>query len=165
MGGSRELRELLARQLDWGEAHVGFDRALADFPEELQDVVPVGFAHSGWQLLEHIRLAQADILDFCVDPDYTYPASMDEYWPEPGPASHESWGAAVAAFLEDVAALKRLALDESVDLFAMAPTAREETQTLARALILATDHNAYHLGQLVALRRVLGAWQDGRGWG
>ncbi|MHB1135982.1 MAG: DinB family protein [Coriobacteriia bacterium] len=159
------LRSLLAHQLDWGEAHVGFARALADFPDELLGVVPDGAVHSAWQLLEHMRRAQADILDFCVNPDYVYPASMEEYWPGVTPAAGESWGATVAAFLDDIAALKRLALDESRELLEAVPTARSESQTLARELILATDHNAYHLGQLVALRRTLDAWQDGPGWG
>lgn len=165
MGDSRAMRGLLARQLDWGEAHVGFERALADFPEELLGAIPPGFSHSGWQLLEHMRRAQADILDFCVNTDYVAPASLEEYWPDVAPVPGESWDATVAAFLEDIAALKRLALDEAVDLSAKAPAAREETQTLARALILVTDHNAYHLGQLVALRKALGAWREGRGWG
>lgn len=165
MDESRSLRELLARQLDWGEAHVGFERALAGFPRELQGVIPPGFAHSGWQLLEHMRRAQADILDFCVNPDYVYPSSLEEYWPEVAPAADESWDATAAAFEADLAALKRLALDESLDLFEAVPSARTETQTIARELVLVTDHNAYHLGQLVSTRRALGAWKEGAGWG
>ena len=160
-----QVRELLARQLDWHEAHVGFDRAVADFPFPLQAELPTGFAHSGWQLLEHMRRAQADILDFCVNPDYAYPTSMADYWPEAAPSGPESWEAAVAAFLGDIAALKRVALDESVDLFEPAPRARSKRQTLARSLILVTDHNAYHLGQLVAVRKALGCWEDAPGWG
>jgi len=162
---SRRLRELLARQLDWGEAHVGFERAVTGFPGELHGAVPAGFAHSGWQMLEHMRRAQADILDFCVNPDYVHPTSLEDYWPEVAPTTGESWDATVAAIADDLAALKRLALDESIDLFGVARAARSETQTLARALILVTDHNAYHLGQFVALRRVLGVWQEGPGWG
>lgn len=165
MDAVRQMRGLLARQLDWGEAHVGFGRALADFPEDLLGVAPPGFAHTGWQFLEHMRRAQADILDFCVNPGYVYPGSLDEYWPEAAPSPGESWEAAVAAFAEDREALKRLALDESVELFTPVPAARSEDQTVARGLILATDHNAYHLGQLIALRRVLGVWQEGPGWG
>lgn len=153
---SRALRELLSRQLDWREAHVGFLQVMTGFPHELQGVIPLGFAHSGWQLLEHMRRAQADILDFCVNPDYVYPSSLEEYWPETAPAADESWEATVAAFEDDLAALKRLALDESLDLFEKVPAARSETQTIARELILVTDHNAYHLGQLVSVRRALG---------
>jgi uncharacterized damage-inducible protein DinB len=165
MDALQQMRGLLARQLDWGEAHVGFERALADFPEESMGVVPPGFAHTGWQFLEHMRRAQADILDFCVNPGYVYPGSLDDYWPGAAPSPGESWEDTVAAFSEDREALKRLALDESVDLFAPVPTARSESQTVARGLILAADHNAYHLGQLVALRRVLGIWREGPGWG
>lgn len=165
MDRDRGMRELLARQLDWGEAHVGFERAVAGFRDELHGVIPTGFTHSGWQLLEHMRRAQADILDFCVNPDYVYPTSMAAYWPEVAPRSGESWGATVAAFTDDMRALKELALDESIDLLRAVPAARSETQTFARELILVTDHNAYHLGQLVTLRKALGAWQEGRGWG
>jgi len=85
MDAVQHIRELLARQLDWGEAHVGFERALADFPEDLLGVAPPGFAHTGWQFLEHMRRAQADILDFCVNPGYVYPGSLDELWPEAAP--------------------------------------------------------------------------------
>ena len=165
MDDSWQLRELLARQLDWGEAHVGFGRAMTSFPDELQGVVPAGFAHSGWQLLEHMRRAQADILDFCLNSEYVYPTSPDDYWPEVAPTAAESWDATVAAFEHDLDALKRVALDESLDLFEKVPAARSALQTRAREVILVTDHNAYHLGQLVALRRALGAWQDGPGWG
>jgi len=165
MTATHMMRELLALQLDWGEAHVSLSRAVAGMPEELQGVVPAGFAHSAWQQLEHMRRAQADILDFCVNPDYVYPTSMDEYWPEAAPADDESWAGAVKAFMDDLGALQRLARDESLDLFAPVPAAKSDTQTLARELILVTDHNAYHLGQLLSLRRVLDAWQDGPGWG
>ena len=162
---SREVRELLARQLDWREAHVGFERAVAGFPFLLQGELPASFAHSGWQLLEHMRRAQADILDFCINPDYVYPTSMADYWPPVAPEGPDSWDGAVTAFTDDIDALKRLALDETVDLFETAPCARSEHQTLARELILVTDHNAFHLGQLVALRKILGCWEEGTGWG
>lgn len=165
MDGSEGLRGLLARQLDWGEAHVRFGRAVAAMPYELQGVRPSGFSHSCWQLLEHMRRAQADILDFCVNAEYVYPVSMDEYWPAAVPPEAASWDAAVSAFETDLDALRRLALDESVDLLAAVPTASSATQTYARELILVTDHNAYHLGQLVALMRVLGVWEEGPGWG
>jgi uncharacterized damage-inducible protein DinB len=165
MRTSPELRDLLARQLDWGEAHVGFDRALAGVPFELQGRVPVGFAHSPWQLLEHMRRAQADILDFCVNPDYVYPTSFEDYWPPLVPEDDTAWDAAVAALASDIESLKRLALDETVDLFDQAPAAGHEQQTLAREIILVTDHNAFHLGQLVSARRALGCWEEGKGWG
>lgn len=165
MNRASDLGALLARQLDWGEAHVGFERAMAGMPDELQGVMPPGFGHSAWQLLEHMRRAQADILDFCVNPGYVYPTSLAEYWPDASPRAGESWEVTAAAFGDDLAALKRLATDASIDLFSAVPASREETQTYARALILVNDHNAYHLGQLVALRKVLGSWEEGPGWG
>lgn len=160
MSTSPELRQLLARQLDWGEAHVGFERALADFPAGQLGAMPAGFAHSCWQLMEHMRRAQADILDFCVNPEYVYPTSLDEYWPDVAPVGEESWERTVAAFLEDIESLKRVALDDAIDLFDRVPGARSDRQTYARELILVTDHNAYHLGQLVAQRRALGVWEE-----
>ncbi|MBN2848076.1 MAG: DinB family protein [Coriobacteriia bacterium] len=156
----QHLRELLARQLDWEAAHVGFGRTVADFPPELRGVTPAGFAHSGWEFLEHLRLAQADILAFCVDPGYVEPISMEEYWPaEAAPPDDAAWDASIAAFQADVRALQALALDEGTDLFAPVPTG--SGQTYLRELLLTADHNAYHLGQLVALRRVLGCWPEG----
>ena len=156
----QHLRELLARQLDWESAHVGFARAVADFPPELRGVTPAGFAHSCWEFLEHLRLAQADILAFCVDPDYVEPTSMDEYWPaEAAPPDDAAWDASIAAFEADVHALQALVLDEGTDLFAPVPAGNG--QTYLRELLLTADHNAYHLGQFVALRRVLGCWPEG----
>jgi uncharacterized damage-inducible protein DinB len=159
MAATDQLRELLARQLDWEDAHVGYRRAVADFPQELRGVVPAGFAHSGWQLVEHLRRAQTDILDFCLDPDYVEPASLDEYWPGTLPEDDTAWDGSVRRFEEDLQSLKRLALDEAVDLGVLVPTGAGR-QTYLRELLLVVDHNAYHVGQLVTLRRVLGAWHD-----
>jgi uncharacterized damage-inducible protein DinB len=160
---SGDLRDLLARHLDWHEAHATYDRAVADFPPALRGEVPAGFAHSGWHLVEHMRRAQADILDFCVNPHYVYPTSMDEYWPATAPGDDAEWDESVAAFHDDVRALKRLAQDESVDLLGRVPAG--EGQTFLRELLLVADHNSYHLGQLVTLRRALGCWKDAPGWG
>lgn len=152
-----QLRELLARQFDWEDAHVGYARAFADFPPDLRGAIPAGAAHSGWELLEHLRLAQADILDFCVNPHYTELAWPEDYWPASvAPADDAEWEASIARFGSDLGALKRLALDGSVDLFAAIP--HGEGQTYVRELLLAVDHNAYHLGQFVTLRQVLGCW-------
>ena len=164
MSAQNEVRLLISSRLDSHDAHVGFDRAVADFPEELRGVVPLGFAHSCWQFVEHMRRAQADILDFCVNPDYVYPTSMEDYWPGVAPQDDAEWQAGVTGFLDDVRSLKQLAADETVDLFAPVPRGKA-TQTYARELLLAADHNAYHLGQLVSARRVLGCWVDAPGWG
>jgi len=152
-----ELRELLARQLDWEDAHISYARAVAEFPIEARGVKPAGFAHSAWEFLEHLRLTQADILDFCVNADYLEPTTMSSYWPTSAePSDEASWDASIAGFVRDVEALKRLALDESVDLFAAIP--HGSGQTFIRELLLVVDHNAYSLGQFMALRRALGAW-------
>jgi len=159
-----EMRMLLASRVDSHDAHVGFDRAVADVPEELRGVIPPGFAHSCWQFIEHMRRAQADILDFCVNPDYVYPTSMGDYWPEVAPADDAEWQASIAGFQGDVESLKRLVADSAIDPLASVPRGNA-TQTYARELLLAADHNAYHLGQLVSARRALGCWVDAPGWG
>jgi hypothetical protein len=140
------LREHLRKILDWEDAHVGFDAAVKGIPPAQHGVAPPGFAHSPWQLLEHVRRCQWDILDFCRNPAYAEPASMEEYWP-PTPAPYR----------RDREELKRLAEDRSVDLFARIP--HGSGQTVLRELLLVADHNAYHVGQLVAVRRALGAWE------
>jgi uncharacterized damage-inducible protein DinB len=154
------LRKQLARILDWEDAHIGLEAALQSLPVKARGKVPAGHVHSPWQLLEHIRIAQRDILDFCRNPEYEEPA-MEEYWPAgaapPGP---KAWSESVAAFRRDLAELKRLAADRAVDLFARIP--HGSGQTYLRELLLVADHNAYHLGQLVSARRALGAWKPAR---
>ena len=119
--------------------------------------MPPGLAHSPWQLLEHLRLTQWDILDFSVNAQYEEPASMDEYWPESAePPSDEAWEESVAAVKHDREQLKRLALDRNVDLYAKIP--HGSGQTVLRELLLVADHTAYHMGQLVDARRALGIW-------
>ncbi|HWQ34046.1 MAG TPA: DinB family protein [Blastocatellia bacterium] len=153
----RQLRELLARQLDWEDAHVGYSRAVSDFPVELRGVTPPGLAHSGWQLIEHLRQAQFDILDFCVNPGYVEPASMAEYWPaNAAPLNDSEWATSVERFQGDLRSLKALALDDTLDLFAAIP--HGTGQTYLRELLLVADHNAYHVGQLVAVRQALNCW-------
>ena len=150
-----ELRGQLARLLDWEDAHVGFDAVIAGIPPELRGAKPSGLPYSAWQLLEHLRLTQRDILDFCRNSDYVEPKSMTEYWPSSGaPPSPEAWDKSVAAFRDDREAMKRIAL--RFDLFA--PIPHGTGQTYLREVVLLADHNAYTLGQLVVLRRLLGIW-------
>ena len=134
------LREQLRKVLDWEDAHVGFDKAVAGVPKALRGTIPEGSAHSLWQLLEHLRICQLDILDFCRNAAYVE-MPMEAYWP---------------SFRRDRDELKRLAADRAVDLFARIP--HGSGQTYLRELLLVADHNAYHVGQLVALRRRLGTW-------
>ena len=154
------LRAQLARLLNWEEAHVGFDKAVDGIPADKLGSIAAGFEHSVWQLLEHMRLAQKDLLDFCVNPRYVHALTWpDDYWPRrPAPPDTTAWDASVQGFKADREALKRLAEDVKVDLFAKVPTGKGP-QTYLRALLLVIDHNAYHLGQLVAVRRALGVWQ------
>ena len=150
------LLEHLRKLLDWEDAHVGFDSAVKDVPEELRGTVPDGSAHSLWQLLEHLRICQLDILDFCRNPGYVE-MPMQDYWPKSAaPPSARAWDESLAAFRRDRKELKALAANREVDLFARIP--HGSGQTYLRELVLVADHNAYHVGQLVALRRRLGIW-------
>lgn len=156
----RALRSHLARLLDWEDAHRGFDAAVRDIPSGLRGMRPDGMPYSPWELVEHMRLAQRDILDFCRDPGYEEPPGMAAYWPtDPEPPTAEAWDESVAAFRADRAALRELATDPDMDLFAAVP--RGAGQTTLRELLLVADHNAYHTGQLIAVRRLLGIWETG----
>ena len=152
------LRAQLVRLLDWEEAHVGFDKAVDRLPAAKRGAVARGFDHSPWQLLEHMRIAQADILDFCVNKQYVHDRAWpDDYWPKrPAPPSARAWSRSIAAFKADRDAMKLVARKQR-DLSALVPTGSGH-QTYLRAILLVADHNAYHLGQLVAVRRAIGAW-------
>ena len=154
------LRRHIIDLLDWHDAHATFDDAVRDMPADLQGTLADGVPHSAWMLLEHLRIAQRDILEFCSDGDYTLPAWPDDYWPaDPAPPNPEAWDDSVRRFQEDLAALRDIAR-HAPDLFAVVPHGENEKQTWLRELLLAADHNAYHVGQLVILRRMLGAWRD-----
>jgi hypothetical protein len=151
------LRTHLLKLLDWRDAHAGFDAVLAGFPPALRGKQPAGLPYSAWQLLEHLRLAQRDILDFCRDAGYVEPAWPGDYWPDGAePPSASAWDESVAAFRADREALQALVADPATDLFARIP--HGSGQTYLREVLLIADHNAYHLGQFVLLRRLLGTW-------
>ena len=155
---SDPLREHLVRFLDWEEAHAGFDKAVAGLPPSLRGRKAEGFEHSCWQLLEHLRIAQADLLDFCVNAKYVHDRAWpDDYWPKsPEPPDATAWDHSVAQYKSDLAAMQRVAQTQP-DLFALVPTGTGK-HTYLRAILLVADHAAYHLGQVVALRRALHAW-------
>jgi len=158
MNKDQELRTQLKTILDWEDAHASVDHALDGIPPALRGKVPKGAAHSAWQLVEHLRITQHDILDFCVNPDYVEVATMEDYWPRTAaPPSDAAWKKSVSAIRRDRGELKRLAEDTKVDLFSRIP--HGSGQTYLRELLLVADHNAYHAGQLVALRKQLGAWK------
>jgi uncharacterized damage-inducible protein DinB len=152
------FRDHLVRVLDWEDAHVSFDRALEGLPPETRGARAAGFEHSLWQLVEHIRLAQDDILDFCLNPAYQHTMAWpDDYWPvDPRPQSEQAWTDSLASYGRSRHAMKRLARDVP-DLTAPVPTGKGH-QTFLRAILLAADHAAYHVGQIVALRKALGIW-------
>ena len=153
------LRAQLARLQDWPDAHATFDAAVEGVPAELRGVQPPGLPYSLWQLVEHLRITQRDILDFCRDPAYAEPKWPDDYWPPSiEPLSPDAWDETLAAFRADREALRELAAAEA-DLFAAIP--HGTGQTYLRELLLVADHGAYHVGQIVLVRRLLGAWPAG----
>jgi hypothetical protein len=157
MSATDPLRQQLALFIDFGEAHVTAEAAMANLDPALQGKRPHGLPHSPWELLEHIRLTQHDILDFCVNPKYEEMKWPDDYWPpSPAPPNTEAWNKRVASFRKDRDAFRKLATDSKIDLFAKIP--HGEGQTYLRELLLAQDHLSYHTGQLVLVRQALGAW-------
>jgi DinB superfamily len=159
MNQNTQLREHLLYLLKGGGAHLQFDAAVADLPAELRGATPTGVPYSPWRLLEHMRIAQWDILEFSRNPKHVSPAFPDGYWPRgDAPPDAGAWDRSVAGFRADLKAMCDLVADAATDLFA--PISHGEGQTILREALLIADHNAYHLGQLVVVRRALGAWSD-----
>ena len=156
MGNDTALRGQLARMLSWEDAHVGFDRAVGGLAEPMRGKKPSGL-HSPWELLEHLRRTQHDILEFCRNTDYQELEWPEDYWPPtPQPPSPGAWDESAEEFRRDRAALEELAADTRVDLHGMIP--HGTGQTYLRELLLAADHTAYHVGQLILVRELLDAW-------
>ncbi len=154
------LREHLAGLLRGGNAHVEFKDAVAGLPPKLRGARPPGAPHTAWQLLEHMRLAQWDILEFSRNARHVSPEFPEGYWPKTeAPPSDAAWDQSISAFEKDLRAMERLVKNASTDLYARIP--HGEGQTILREALLVADHNAYHLGQLVLVRRLLGAWPAG----
>jgi DinB superfamily len=157
MDTDKLLRKHLIKMLDGGEAYATFDDAVANMPTALQGKIPKGAEHSPWQLLEHLRIAQWDILEFAINPKHKSPKWPEGYWPKAAPPVEKAWDKSVQAFRSDIKRFTKLLADDSTDLFAKIP--HGDGQTILRQVLLAADHNAYHLGQLVLVRRLLGAWK------
>jgi len=156
-GESETLRGQLVELLASKNAHAGFDAAVRDFPAALRGKKVRGAPYTAWQLLEHLRLAQSDILEFSRNPKHVSPAWPDGYWPkESAPADDADWDKSLRRIRADLKAMQKLVADPSIDLFT--PFPHGDGQTLLREALLVADHNAYHIGQLVMLRRLLGAW-------
>ncbi|MGH7498712.1 MAG: DinB family protein [Gemmatimonadales bacterium] len=157
MSADESLRSHIAKLLGWEDAHVSFDKAVADLDLELCGTAPARLPYSPWQLVEHLRITQADILDFCVNSAYEELKWPDDYWPAgAAPPSRQAWDASIASYRRDRDALKALALNGEVRL--EEPIPHGSGQTYLRELLLAADHAAYHVGELVVVRRLLGAW-------
>ena len=157
MDSEEVLRTHLIRLLGWRDAHPSVDQAIADLPPALRGMQSAELPWSPWQLLEHLRLCQRDILEFCVNPAYVEPRFPDDFWPEtPAPPSEQAWDECVAGFITDRERLARLIADPETNLYR--PIPHGQGQTLLREILLVADHNAYHTGQLIAVRRALGAW-------
>ncbi|MDE0023829.1 MAG: DinB family protein [Spirochaetaceae bacterium] len=150
------IREHLASLLQGRGAHVPFERAVENVPEDRRGVVPEGAEASLWQQLEHLRIAQWDILEFSRDPAHVSPEWPDGYWPATADPPEGAWQTSVTRFLADRAAMVKLVSDPGADLYT--PFAHGSGQTLMREALVVADHNSYHVGQIVLLRRLLGAW-------
>lgn len=159
MEQDKALRDQLVALLRGGQAHTPFDQAIENFPAERAGERPAGLPHSAWELLEHLRITQWDILEFSAKPDHQSPQWPKGYWPStPAPSGGASWDESVAAFRKDFETFIRLVQDPAQDLFRPFPWG--EGQTLLREALLLADHNSYHVGQLVLVRRALGTWPE-----
>jgi hypothetical protein len=155
----QSLRKHLVALLRGGEAHIQFADALADFPSDKRGAFAAGLPHTGWQLLEHTRIAQWDMLEFSRNPKHVSPDFPEGYWPKtPGPPDAAAWDKSVKVFQRDLQAMVALISNIRVDLHAPLPWGGG--QTLLREALVLADHNAYHLGQLVDLRRALKIWPE-----
>ena len=157
LGNDKALRQHVLAVLKGGGAHVDFDAAVKGLPAALQGKRPKGAAHSPWEILEHLRIAQWDILEFSRNPKHVSPKFPSGYWPRTQtPPRRETWNQSVRAFRRDLKAMSKLVADRSTDLFA--PIAHGDGQTILREALLVADHNAYHISEMVTARRLLGAW-------
>jgi hypothetical protein len=158
MAESDALRQHLLDLLRGHNAHADFDAVVADFPSRSRGVKPPGAPHTAWQLLEHMRMAQWDILEFSRDAKHKSPPWPEGYWPKTeAPPNAASWNNSLRSFRADLKAMAKLVGDKKTDLYAKIP--HGSGQTILREALLIADHNSYHLGQMVLLRRLLGTWK------
>ena len=158
MNNDQSLRKHLIELLDGAQAHATFDNVMDDFPAKQRGEIPKGLPHSAWMLLEHMRIAQSDILDFSRNPKYKSLKWPADYWPKsPAPPNATAWEKSVKSFHDDLDAMKKLVGDPKTDLFAKIPWG--EGQTVLREAMLLADHNSHHLGQIIDVRRLLGIWK------
>ncbi|MEP6715485.1 MAG: DinB family protein [Terriglobia bacterium] len=157
-GMADRLRDELVKLLKGGGAHATFEQAVKDFPPPLRGQKPPGASHTPWEVLEHLRIAQGDMLEFSRDAKHESPDWPAGYWPPtPAPPTGDAWQASIAAFRQDAEAMEKLLADPASDLTQPLPWG--SGQSLLREALQVADHNAYHIGELVLLRRLLGAWK------
>lgn len=155
----KQLREHLIELLNGGGAHAKFDDAVKDMPEKLRGVKPNGLPHSVWMLLEHLRIAQWDILEFSCNAKHKSPKWPEGYWPKTAaPPSSEAWTKSIQKFRKDLKSMQALIANTKTDLYARIPGG--DSQTILREALLIADHNAYHVAQLIDVRRLLGTWKS-----
>jgi len=159
MSSDNDLRQHVLYLLRGGGAHLDFEKSVAGLPAKLRGAKVKGLPFTAWRLLEHMRIAQWDILEFSRNPKHISPNFPADYWPaSDAPPNAAAWEASVKRFRADLAAMQALVKDPSTDLLARIP--HGDGQTVLREALLLADHNAYHLGQLIMLRRLLGAWKE-----
>ena len=157
MAKQEDWRAIVASSLDWEQAHAGLDAALANMPSELRGQRPNGLPHSVWELLDHIRATQHDLLEFCTSENYTEPKWPDDYWPSsPAPTSDADWNACLRSIHADIDAFTKFITETDIDLTSKIP--HGTGQTYLRTVLVAIDHNSHHLGQIIITRRLLGSW-------
>jgi len=155
----QSLRKHLLELLAGGSAHAKFEDVIKGLPPKLRGAKPANFPHTAWMLLEHLRLAQWDILEFSRNSKHVSPPWPSGYWPKTeAPPSAAAWNKSVQQFQRDLKAMQNLVANRKTDLFARIPWG--DGQTILREALLVADHNAYHIAQLVDVRRLLGAWKD-----
>ena len=158
MKDSKDWRAIVASSLGWEEGHASVDSAVKNLAPALRGQRPAGYPHSPWELAEHIRITQRDLLDFCRNPDYVEKLEWPhDYWPaSPSPPSSDAWDKTIADYKRDREAFARFTTETDLDLTSKIP--RGKGQTYLRTILLAVDHASYHVGQIVSVRRLLGAW-------
>jgi hypothetical protein len=157
MTSDQVVREQLLALLDGGNAHMTFEQAVADFPAEHFNTKPANVTYPPWHILEHLRIAQWDILEFIRNPEHVSPSWPAGYWPDPAKtADQDQWDRTISLFLSDLQSLRDIVADPETDLYAPIPHA--EDYTIFREILVVSDHTAYHIGEFAVLRQVMGTW-------
>lgn len=159
MKDDRELRNQLVRMLTNRQAHMDFEDAVADFPDEHINTKPLNCDYTFWHLLEHMRICQKDILDYIVSDDYKWPNFPDDLWPDSEIETDlPGWQSTIEHFYDDRQKLVNIINDPNVDLFALLPNSGEYHHNILREINIIASHNAYHTGELGILRQIMGLW-------